>query len=79
MCRRSKRWLAGSCQLAWIARRGRPSEKLICRLEVDRLGVDRFGLGLRFAYFFGRFAPYLERACRRFSTPDASSVPRTVW
>src|SRR6202521_3127521 len=28
---------------------------------------------------FGRFAPYFERPCLRFSTPAASSVPRTTW
>ncbi len=28
---------------------------------------------------FGRFAPYLERACLRLATPAASSEPRTVW
>jgi hypothetical protein len=30
-------------------------------------------------YFFGRLAPYLERLCIRFATPDVSSVPRTMW
>src|SRR6266446_7010654 len=28
---------------------------------------------------FGRFAPYLERLRRRPSTPNESSVPRTMW
>src|SRR5205814_647497 len=36
-----------------------------------------------FCYFaapaFGRFAPYFERPCLRFSTPAASNVPRTMW
>ena len=27
-------------------------------------------------YFFGRFAPYLERLCLRFATPWVSRVPR---
>ena len=30
-------------------------------------------------YFFGRFAPYLERACIRLATPAASSAPRMMW
>ena len=28
---------------------------------------------------FCRFVPYLERLCRRFWTPTASSAPRTKW
>ena len=28
---------------------------------------------------FGRFTPYFERLTRRFSTPAASRVPRTMW
>lgn len=28
-------------------------------------------------YYFGRFAPYLERPCFRSATPTASSAPRT--
>src|SRR2546426_6618583 len=28
---------------------------------------------------FGRFTPYLDRLTRRFSTPVASNVPRTIW
>src|SRR5271154_5509071 len=32
-----------------------------------------------FCAAFGRLAPYFERACFRFSTPAASSVPRTMW
>lgn len=27
----------------------------------------------------GRLAPYLERACRRSSTPAVSRAPRTMW
>src|SRR6266481_9005143 len=37
---------------------------------------------LKFRSYFwaalGRFAPYFERPCLRFSTPAASSVPRTM-
>ena len=29
--------------------------------------------------FFGRFAPYFERACLRSLTPWRSSEPRTMW
>ena len=29
-------------------------------------------------YFFGLFAPYLERACILFATPAVSSVPLTI-
>ena len=28
---------------------------------------------------FGRLTPYLDRLTRRFSTPAASRVPRTMW
>ena len=28
---------------------------------------------------FGRLAPYFERPCLRFATPEESSVPRTMW
>src|SRR5712691_378491 len=31
-----------------------------------------------FCAAFGRFAPYFDRPCLRFSTPAASSVPRTM-
>src|SRR5260370_42612440 len=37
---------------------------------------------LRRAYFcaaLGRFAPYFDRPCLRFSTPAASRVPRIIW
>src|SRR5262249_38526547 len=27
----------------------------------------------------GRLAPYFERPCRRFVTPEVSSVPRMMW
>src|SRR6266403_3227178 len=32
-----------------------------------------------FCAALGRFAPYFERPCLRFSTPAASNVPRTTW
>ncbi len=31
------------------------------------------------AGFFGALVPYFDRAFLRFSTPRASSVPRTMW
>src|SRR5690242_3157586 len=34
---------------------------------------------MRVDYFFGRLAPYLERAWRRLATPAQSRLPRTVW
>src|SRR6266403_1966782 len=45
-----------------------------------RLPVSIFQFPLCYfaAAAFGRFAPYFERPCLRFSTPAASSVPRTM-
>src|SRR6266481_476258 len=42
------------------------------------VSIFQFPLCYFAAAAFGRFAPYFERPCLRFSTPAASSVPRTM-
>lgn len=49
----------------------------VCLLPAA-LGQPVQNLCIYLRYDFGRFAPYLDRPCRRSPTPDVSSVPRTV-
>jgi hypothetical protein len=40
--------------------------------------LENYFAGAAAALSFGFFTPYLERLTRRFYTPAASSVPRTM-
>src|SRR6266404_9604509 len=54
-----------------------------CSLSLLRKSFHAQPLTKQLPYFaaaaLGRFAPYFDRPCLRFSTPAASSVPRTMW
>jgi hypothetical protein len=43
------------------------------------MAVQILGTGVQAFFSFGRFTPYLERERRRFSTPEQSRGPRTMW
>ena len=59
------------------------NSKLVTRLINNIMYDGKKGVAQKIVYeaapAFGLLAPYLERACIRFATPCASSVPRMMW